>query len=215
VALSRAVQLWPTPKGSASHYGRPRPEDRGDLQAAVLWPTPTASNPNEFEDLDSWQARRDRELTKRVNGIGVGTPLGVAVRLWATPRANDGGPDYAKVERYRKAPRESASPSLPTQAKGALNPEWVEALMGYPAGWTDPDCADVSHALWPPAWPAPPDPEHGSPQHPWEPVRTVAARTVPHRAKRVSALGDSVVPQCAAAALQMLWAEMTIREVPA
>ena len=35
--------LWPTPKGSAANYGRPRENDRGDLQAAVLqWPTPQA-----------------------------------------------------------------------------------------------------------------------------------------------------------------------------
>ncbi len=206
-----SIALWPTPKGSASHYGQPRPNDRGDLQAAVLWPTPTASNPNEFEDLDSWQARRDRELAKGRNGNGVGTPLGIAARLWATPRANDGGPDYAKADRYASDPRGSASPSLPTMAKGALNPPWVEALMGYPEGWTDPARSDVPHRLWPHQWPAPPDLEHGSPQHPWEPPRTVVARTIPVRAKRVSALGDSVVPQCAATALQMLWASQTAR----
>ena len=37
--------LWPTPKGSAANYGRPRENDWGDLQAAVLqWPTPRASD---------------------------------------------------------------------------------------------------------------------------------------------------------------------------
>ena len=42
VAVTRS--LWPTPKGSAANYGRPRENDRGDLQAAVLshWPTPQA-----------------------------------------------------------------------------------------------------------------------------------------------------------------------------
>ncbi len=204
--------LWPTPKGSASHYGQPRDNDRGDLQAAVLWPTPTASNPNEYENLDSWKARQERELAKGRNGNGMGTPLSVAVRLWATPKANDGGPDYAKVERYANGgPRGSASPSLPTQAKGALNPLWVEALMGYPEGWTDPTRADIPRRLWPHDWPAPPDLEHGSPQHPGEPSRTVVARTVPHRARRVGALGDSVVPQCAAVALQLLWASQAAR----
>jgi hypothetical protein len=40
-----ARKLWPTPKGSAANYGRPRENDRGDLQAAVLrWPTPVASD---------------------------------------------------------------------------------------------------------------------------------------------------------------------------
>ena len=38
--------MWPTPKGSAANYGRPRDNDRGDLQAAVTrtWPTPVASD---------------------------------------------------------------------------------------------------------------------------------------------------------------------------
>lgn len=44
-------------------------------------------------------------------------------------------------------------------------------------------------------WPAPPDPQHGSPQHEWEPPRTVRPRQVPYRARRVSALGNAVVPQ--------------------
>jgi hypothetical protein len=41
-AHGTAKSKWPTPKGSASNYGRPRENDRGDLQAAVL-PTPTAN----------------------------------------------------------------------------------------------------------------------------------------------------------------------------
>lgn len=41
------AQLWPTPKGSAANYGRPRDNDRGDLQAAALsFPTPTANRPD-------------------------------------------------------------------------------------------------------------------------------------------------------------------------
>ena len=45
LTLGMAVQLWPTPKGSAANYGRPRENDRGDLQAAVMrWPTPVASD---------------------------------------------------------------------------------------------------------------------------------------------------------------------------
>ena len=36
--------MYPTPKGSPDHFGQPRPNDRGDLQAAVLLPTPTQSD---------------------------------------------------------------------------------------------------------------------------------------------------------------------------
>ncbi|NCC86139.1 MAG: hypothetical protein EOM03_18865 [Clostridia bacterium] len=34
---------------------------------------------------------------------------------------------------------------------GSLNPAWVEILMGYPLGWTDPDCDEPEP--WP-GWPA-------------------------------------------------------------
>src|SRR2546429_9855785 len=45
VGLESAVRMWPTPKGSPDHYGRPRKNDRGDLQASVkIWPTPRAQD---------------------------------------------------------------------------------------------------------------------------------------------------------------------------
>jgi hypothetical protein len=56
----------------------------------------------------------------------------VARRMWATPRASESGPDYAKIERTP-----GSGLSLPTQVGGQLNPNWVEWLMGFPDGWTD------------------------------------------------------------------------------
>jgi hypothetical protein len=55
-----------------------------------LLPTPTASNPNDGEDLESWEERRQRNLAKGTNGNGQGTPLSVAVRLLPTSCAADG-----------------------------------------------------------------------------------------------------------------------------
>lgn len=54
-----------------------------------LLPTPTASNPNEGESVESWEARRQRNLAKGINGNGQGTPLGIAVKLLPTPRTSD------------------------------------------------------------------------------------------------------------------------------
>jgi len=175
--LAGAVR-WPTPKGSAAHQGRPRPQDRGDLQAAVLWPTPTAgegtgyqsgtrsdtwrptlaatakmakagippdqwptptaANRNDREDLASWQARQARERAKGRNGNGMGTPLAVAVRLWPTPKASDG--DGSGGSTRGRGNRSNLSDRV-AQAQGnatLLNPAWVEALMGLPPGWTQP-----------------------------------------------------------------------------
>lgn len=57
--------------------------------AIRLWPTPSATNPNEAEALDRWEARRDRLKAMGINGNGMGPPLGVAVGLWPTARAED------------------------------------------------------------------------------------------------------------------------------
>jgi len=44
--LNDEVAMWPTPKGSPEHYGQPRENDRGDLQAAVFR-TPQARDGDE------------------------------------------------------------------------------------------------------------------------------------------------------------------------
>ena len=70
--------------------------------------------------------------------------------------------------------------------RGQLNPAWVEQLMGYPDGWTDPDCDEPGPWM---GWPARP----GEEQHAFEHPRTVVG--LPNRAKRLKALGNAVVPQ--------------------
>lgn len=91
------VNLLPTPRatrgGSATEtmysLGAERTDDERP-QGEVLLPTPTASNPNDGESLESWEARRRRNLAKGINGNGQGTPLAIAVKLLPTPRASDG-----------------------------------------------------------------------------------------------------------------------------
>ena len=71
-------------------------------------------------------------------------------------------------------------------AAGALSPSWVESLMGFPFGWTDP-AAEPAPA---PGWPMPQGPE----KHAWEPPRTVPPRVLPSRRQRIATLGNAVVP---------------------
>jgi len=83
--LRTAVSMLPTPRardGKGAGY-----ED--DLPSTVgrLLPTPAASNPNDGESLESWEARRQRNLAKGINGNGQGTPLGIAVRMLSNPSA--------------------------------------------------------------------------------------------------------------------------------
>jgi hypothetical protein len=123
--LSTAVQKWPTPKASnGDKAGRPRENDWGDLQAAVLraegqeplWPTASARD---------WKSSASNMHDHNAR------PLNEVVRLWSTPTDRDGysGPGYSETA--------EGTANLRTQANGALNPFWVEALMGFPAGWTD------------------------------------------------------------------------------
>jgi len=83
----------PTGRSAEAHLamrtamGRTSPTD---LEAALLlFPTPTATNPNEAEDIDNWLARRKRQAERGINGNGMGIPLGVAVRLLPAPTAAD------------------------------------------------------------------------------------------------------------------------------
>lgn len=72
---------------------------------------------------------------------------------------------------------------------GALNPAWVETLMGYPIGYTLPEGEPLCGL--PTRWPA----GLGAPQHEWEPPRLTTEKQ--HRAARLKCLGNSIVPQVA------------------
>jgi len=48
---------------------------------------------------------------------------------WPTPTAWDGA--------GKPNSNPQGGPNLSTAVGGQLNPEWVEWLMGFPAGWTD------------------------------------------------------------------------------
>ena len=155
--LGRAVlraerESFPTPtetdarKGYASAPGPQNRRGRQTLSGAVqsrLWPTPKASP----SGPDFARAKRP--------GSG-GDDLATAVareELWPTPNAADGKggrissdevilsgrrPSGAKAQKtLREAVRrQDLATSSPPPRAGALNPTWVEWLMGFPLGWT-------------------------------------------------------------------------------
>jgi len=145
-------------------------------QQAKLWPTPRAGKTSD-EKLDSWLARRER-------GEVATPPLSLAVKMWPTPSASS-----ATIQDMEQAKFAGNDPNRPkysdVKSVGSLNPAWVEILMGYPLGWTDPDCDEPEP--WP-GWPA----MMGERQCPYEPPRTCTG--IPHRAARLKALGNAVVP---------------------
>lgn len=84
------------------------------------------------------------------------------------------------------------TPTLAAQAGGALNPAWVEWLMGWPVGWTSLAPCDMR------GWPS----DDWWAEEPQDLPR-VAAR-VAHRRHRLRAIGNGQVPAVAALAWRIL-----------
>ena len=154
--------LWPTPRNegfdAGCHNGKP-----DSLHAAAkLWPTPSAGNFNDGESLETWEARKEKNKAKGINGNGQGTPLGIAAKLWPTPtvrdwkstsHGNQGNArplsevagingkilptptsSMASVGDFEQASFHSSK--RPPYNSGSLNPRFVEELMGFPIDHT-------------------------------------------------------------------------------
>jgi hypothetical protein len=107
--------LWPMPVASdTSSRTKPYAQGGTPLSLAVKWPPPTVCG------------NYNRKGASATSGDGLAT----AVRMFHTPTTNglDGGSNSRKAAKKR---------GEETPSGGALNPTWVEWLMGWPLGWTD------------------------------------------------------------------------------
>lgn len=129
---------WDTPM--ARDAGTPGTRDRKDgrapagLERQVLYPTPTATAYGTNAGGQKPGPARpsiERLLLEQHSSATAG-------ELYSTPTASSGG--EAKSMAYGK-PGWNSAPTLAdqigTSSKLALNPAWVEHLMGFPPGWTD------------------------------------------------------------------------------
>lgn len=117
-ACSSSGALIGTPTACARErsgaYRRGRAPTPSEI--AKMWPTPKASDYKGSGPTGSKAAERD---------LARGNLKGVV--MYATPCAGDAqGTSGGNNGR-----------SLRTDVGGQLNPEWVEWLMGFPAGWTE------------------------------------------------------------------------------
>jgi DNA (cytosine-5)-methyltransferase 1 len=135
------------------------------------WPTPKCSNAN----------------GAGIHGDG-GMDLQTAVKTWPTPVQSDykgSGPVGTKSQASMLAYGHLAA----TAATGQLNPDWVEALMDWPQGWTrtKPLAADVwQHWL------------HANRWQDWEPDIPRVIVGAKDRVNRLKAIGNGQVPACVA-----------------
>ena len=116
--------LWPTPVADGD---RTTDYAQGGMSlggAVRRWPTPETS--------DGTGGPVSKELGgKRPSGAKRAISLATAVKFYPTPTCED--------SKNNGNPSRSDRNSMPLNGVvgGALNPTWVEWLMGFPTGWTD------------------------------------------------------------------------------
>lgn len=127
VTLCDAIRLWPTPQtDSFRSRGGERKEEKGLDRMARDWPTPMANDGCK----PSAGNRRSADLTH-------------AAGMWMTPTARDhkdGATTLVNTpvngllgRQVLVTPMAGSDTSHPRRT---LNPLFVEALMGWPTGWT-------------------------------------------------------------------------------
>jgi hypothetical protein len=140
-------KLWPTPRANENDQG---PANRQKIQeagsswtgqgrgatlttAAKLWPTPTVPN----------GGRRNPEGTSITGQKPDGGKAQIdlrefAIRMLPTPTVQCGKNNASPSQHKRNSdPLDVVAAKMSGQTSGSLNPEFVEALMGYPIGWTE------------------------------------------------------------------------------
>ena len=164
-------------------------------QGDRTWPTPRAD-----------EARTSGGRTGRE---GVDESLTYAVRLWPTPTVcgnnNREGASATSGDGVATAVRDGGA------IGSRLSADWVEALMGYPLGWTEPEGATLHTADIPPPvrgrYPVGWDRSVPWPGFDWEPPRTLPDGVkAPGRAARIRGLGNAWAPAQGALALRALLA---------
>jgi hypothetical protein len=162
-------------------------------QSPQGWPTPTAS------EQEQRTTRRTPSQKAGKHGLYLSAEVHEEERAWPSPLARDHRSGKASEETLQKNARPLNEVAVATTAcadgerPGSLNPAWVEQLLGFPPGWTDPTTPQGTddQEAWA-GWPARP----GKQQYDDEPPRLSAH--IPLRAKRLTALGNAVVAQQAA-----------------
>lgn len=149
--------LWPTPHGMSAAAGGGSYDGHGnELSMAVRVAEGVSDSERTAKKLGLWPTPSSRDekgpsgagfLDRRNGGPDLPAAVIEAERdLWPTPKASPSGPDYARAGRDGSGGDDLATAAARTGAAGSLSPVWVEWLMGYPAGWTDPTIATTEAA---------------------------------------------------------------------
>ena len=115
--------LWPTPVADGDRTTNYAQGGTSLGFAVRNWPTPTVTG------------YHNRKGASKHSGDGLAT----AVKNWPTPTSSMLTVGDMEQARHAGNGKTRPSYSVANQSGGALNPMWVEWLMGWPVGWTDCD----------------------------------------------------------------------------
>lgn len=116
------------------------------LSSRLMFPTPLASDNNTGRDaraLDVYLSDNGIFRKKNKNGSIWSLPLSAAV-FYLTPVTSDGFRSTLKPSAFNPKKKDGNLSAQvifqenPVSDTAALNPDWVEWLMGFPQGWTEP-----------------------------------------------------------------------------
>jgi hypothetical protein len=200
--------LWPTAvvqdsKSAARHTTTTDTMHPGTmlLDAVRAWSTPRAT-----EGEKGGPSGRDGSGSPHLCSVAADFPTPSATEYGSSQNGINGkGGEFerpsAGTPSLSTAARKGA---LPGGAKGVLNPGFVEALMGWPLGWSDPEAPAGRSVPFPP----PPRDTDGwaryLAENP-EAIPAVPSGAVRRRVDRLRACGNGVVPAQAAAAFGELF----------
>ena len=115
------------------------------LSSRLMFPTPLASDKctgRDAQNLDVFLSDNGIFRKRNKNGAIWSLPLSAAV-FYLTPVASDGFRSTLKPSAFDRSKKDGnlsaqiISQEQPVSETAALNPDWVEWLMGFPKGWTD------------------------------------------------------------------------------
>ena len=115
------------------------------LSSRLMFPTPLASDTNtnrDAQNLDVFLSEAGLLRKRNKSGLIWSLSLSAAV-FYLTPAASEGYRSTLKPTAFRNiSPGANLSTQIvqmekPETDNMALNPDWVEWLMGFPLGWTD------------------------------------------------------------------------------
>lgn len=135
-SYDRASQLWRTFQlcltGELSEFSETWPRAGMVVNGIAYQLPPLAPLTAEIES-GLWPTPRSEDSEQTGGHRGSPDTLTAAARMFRTPSSRDWKGMSAESWRLRSSG--DKTPTLPDQVGGALNPEWVAWLMGFPPEW--------------------------------------------------------------------------------